>query len=312
MNTTPEEHPTPQQSAAAPPITERPTWKTSGWVGVLISLVLVGASIWGAAVFEDARVHDGRLDVPLLVAWSAGMVLGCLVLTGCTIVIPGTTKVVVLFGRYIGTVRQPGFWLTVPLAMRTKLSVRVRNFETSELKVNDADGNPVNIAAIVVWQVADTALASFAVESYEDFVEVQAESALRHVATSHPYDGPESAVTLRGSTEQVSKELATEVAARVAVAGVLIVEVRISKLAYAPEIAEAMLRRQQAGAIVAAREKIVDGAVEMVRDALQRIDDEGFVQLDEERRAAMVSNLLVVLAGDQRATPVINTGTLYV
>jgi regulator of protease activity HflC (stomatin/prohibitin superfamily) len=312
MNATTAAPPAAKKLVPVAPVTERPAWKTSGWVGVIGSVIVAGAGVWGLVVFESAQAGGGRANVPLLVASLLGLLLGGLVPAGCTIVIPGATKVVVLFGRYVGTVREPGFWLTVPLATRSKLSVRVRNFETGELKVNDADGNPVNIAAIVVWQVADTALASFAVESYEDFVEVQAESALRHVATSHPYDGPESTVTLRGSTEQVSEELAAEVAARVAVAGVSIIEVRISKLAYAPEIAEAMLRRQQAGAIVAAREKIVEGAVEMVRDALQRIDDEGFVHLDDERRAAMVSNLLVVLAGDQRATPVINTGTLYV
>jgi regulator of protease activity HflC (stomatin/prohibitin superfamily) len=202
--------------------------------------------------------------------------------------------------------------LTLPLTSRRRVSVRVRNFETNELKVNDADGNPINIAAIVVWQVADTAKAVFAVEDYENFVSVQSESALRHVATTHPYDNADDqAPSLRGSTEAVSGEIAAEVSERVALAGIHVLEARISNLAYAPEIAQAMLQRQQAGAIIAARERIVEGAVSMVETALSRLEDEHVVQLDEERKATMVSNLLVVLCGDSRATPVVNTGSLY-
>lgn len=232
--------------------------------------------------------------------------------SGLSVVSPGQTRVVQFFGRYVGTVRRTGLVVTVPLSLRRNLSIRVHNFETSELKVNDADGNPVNIAAIVVWQVADTAKATFAVEDYEDFVHVQSESALRHVAMSHPYDRPDAGTeTLRGATDLVSAEIATEVAARVAVAGVEVVEARISNLAYAPEIAQAMLQRQQAGAIIAAREQIVTGAVSMVTDALSRLEADDVVVLDDERKAAMVSNLLVVLCGDSRATPVVNTGTLY-
>jgi regulator of protease activity HflC (stomatin/prohibitin superfamily) len=191
--------------------------------------------------------------------------------------------------------------------------VRVRNFETNRLKVNDADGNPVEIAAIVVWQVADTAKAVYAVDDYLNFVRVQAESALRHVATTHPYDdaGQEGATSLRGSTDIVAAELATEVAQRVALAGVEIVEVRISHLAYASEIAQAMLRRQQANAVVAARTRIVEGAVGMVELALARLGERDIVDLDEERKAAMVSNLMVVLCGDQPASPIVNTGSLY-
>ena len=179
------------------------------------------------------------------------------------------------------------------------------------MKVNDADGNPIQVAAIIVWQVTETAQASFAVDDYRDFVTVQSESALRHVVMTHPYDGPDDTATLRGSTSEVSSELAAEVAERVAVAGVTIIEVRISKLSYAPEIAEAMLRRQQAGAIIAAREKIVEGAVSVVQEALVRLEQAGTVTLDDERRAAMVSNLLVVLTSDQPANPVINAGSLY-
>jgi regulator of protease activity HflC (stomatin/prohibitin superfamily) len=188
----------------------------------------------------------------------------------------------------------------------------VRNFETNHLKVNDADGNPVEIASIVVWQVADTSRALYAVDDYLNFVRVQAESALRHVATTHPYDDPTDAgLSLRGSTDTVAGELAAEMAERVSIAGVEIIEVRISHLAYAPEIAQAMLRRQQASAVVAARSRIVDGAVGMVELALTRLSERGVVDLDEERKAAMVSNLMVVLCGDQPAAPVVNTGSLY-
>lgn len=190
--------------------------------------------------------------------------------------------------------------------------MRVRNFETNHLKVNDADGNPVEIAAIVVWQVADTAQAVYAADDYVDFVEVQAEAAVRHIATTRPYDDPGGHdLSLRGSTDAVAGELAQEMAERVAIAGVEIIEVRISHLAYASEIAQAMLRRQQANAVVAARTQIVEGAVGMVDMALSRLDERGIVNLDEERKAAMVSNLMVVLCGDQPASPIVNTGTLY-
>jgi regulator of protease activity HflC (stomatin/prohibitin superfamily) len=209
-------------------------------------------------------------------------------------------------------VRRPGLWWIWPFTVRRAVSVRVRNFETNRLKVNDADGNPVEIAAIVVWQVADTAKAVFAVDNYPGFVSVQSESALRHVATGHPYDDTQGGGTsLRGSTDVVAGELARELAGRVAVAGVEVADVRISHLAYASEIAQAMLRRQQANAVVAARSRIVDGAVGMVEMALNRLTEDGVVHLDEERTATMVSNLMVVLCGDQPASPVVNTGSIY-
>jgi regulator of protease activity HflC (stomatin/prohibitin superfamily) len=208
-------------------------------------------------------------------------------------------------------VLRPGFWWVLPLTVRRRVSVRVRNFETNHLKVNDADGSPVEIAAIVVWQIADTAKSTYAVDSYLDFVTVQAESALRHVATIHPYDGSDDGTSLRGSTDVVAAQLAAEVAERVSVAGVEIVEVRISHLAYAQEIAQAMLRRQQASAVVAARTRIVEGAVGMVELALNRLTENGVVALDEERTASMVSNLMVVLCGDQPPSPIVNTGSLY-
>ena len=277
-------------------IHERPAWAISGWAGVLV----VAACIAAAVLLAGS-------------AWIiAPIVIGSLVATSLVIVQPGHTKVVRFFGSYVGTVRRTGLWWIVPLADRRSLSIRVRNFETNHLKVNDADGNPVEIAAIVVWQVADTSRAVYAVDDYVNFVQVQAESALRHVATTHPYDDPAGEGTsLRGSVDVVAAELAQEVAQRVTIAGVEIVEVRISHLAYSPEIAQAMLRRQQANAVVAARSRIVEGSVGMVEMALARLDEHGIVELDEERKAAMVSNLLVVLCADQPASPVVNAGTLY-
>ena len=283
-------------SGARVDINERPAWTITGWAGVLV----VAACIAGAILID----HSSWIVAPI--------VLGALVASSLVIVQPGQTKVVRFFGSYVGTVRRTGLWWIVPLADRRSLSIRVRNFETNHLKVNDADGNPVEIASIVVWQVADTAQAVYAVDDYDNFVRVQAESALRHVATTHPYDDPAGEGTsLRGSVDVVAAELAREVAQRVAIAGVEIVEVRISHLAYAPEIAQAMLRRQQANAVVAARARIVEGSVGMVEMALARLDEHGVVELDEERKAAMVSNLLVVLCADQPASPVVNAGTLY-
>ncbi len=286
-------------SGARVEIHERPAWAISGWFGVLAIAACVAATI---------LLGQGSGGAVAVVPAFAGLVI----LTSLVIVPPGHTKVVRFFGSYVGTLRRTGLWWILPLADRRSLSIRVRNFETNHLKVNDFDGNPVEIASIVVWQVADTSRAVYAVEDYVNFVEVQAESALRHVATTHPYDDPTgSGTSLRGSTDVVAGELAQEVAQRVTIAGVEIVEVRISHLAYASEIAQAMLRRQQANAVVAARSRIVEGAVGMVELALARLNERGIVELDEERKAAMVSNLLVVLCGDQPASPVVNTGTLY-
>jgi hypothetical protein len=280
-------------------IQERPARAISGWFGVLV----IAACIAAAILLGGSSV-PGLAAVPIVV--------GVLIFSSLIIVQPGHTKVVRFVGGYAGTVRATGLWWIVPLADRRTLSIRVRNFETNHLKVNDADGNPVEIAAIVVWQVADTSRASYAVDDYVNFVEVQAESALRHVATTHPYDDPASEGTsLRGNVDVVAGELAQEVAQRVTIAGVEIVEVGISHPAYSPEIAQAMLRRQQASAVVAARSRIVEGSVGMVEMALARLEEHGIVELDEERKAAMVSNLLVVLCADQPASPVVNTGTLY-
>src|SRR5580658_604541 len=279
-------------------ISERRAFAITGWIAVAVL-----AGCLAGMVISSEHGH-AWLWAPILVF--------VLVVSSLVIVTPGQTSVVQFFGSYVGTVRPPGFWWVLPFTVRRRVSVRVRNFETNHLKVNDADGNPVEIAAIVVWQVADTSRALYAVDDYLNFVRVQAESALRHVATTHPYDDPTgNGQSLRGSTDIVAGELAEEMAARVVIAGVEIVEVRVSHLAYAPEIAQAMLRRQQANAVVAARSRIVDGAVGMVELALERISERGIVELDEERKASMVSNLMVVLCSDQPASPVVNTGTLY-
>jgi regulator of protease activity HflC (stomatin/prohibitin superfamily) len=279
-------------------ISQRPAWAVSGWLGVILLALCVGLFVL------LANAGSGWIWAPILVF--------AVVATSLVVVPPGQTFVIQFFGTYVGTVRRPGFWWVLPLTVRRRVSVRVRNFETNRLKVNDSDGNPVEIAAIVVWQVADTARSTYAVDSYENFVSVQAESALRHVANTHPYDDAESNETsLRGATDVVAGELAAEVAERVSIAGVEIVEVRISHLAYAQEIAQAMLRRQQANAVVAARSRIVEGAVGMVELALARLAEHDVVDLDEERKASMVSNLMVVLCGDQPASPIVNAGSLY-
>ena len=286
-------------SRASVEIHERQAWAISGWLGVLAVIACIVAVI----LLAHTSVK-GVITAPIVV--------GVVIMASLIIVQPGQTRVVRFFGRYVGTVRRTGLSWILPLSDRRNVSIRVRNFETNHLKVNDADGNPVEIAAIVVWQVADTSRALYAVDDYLNFVRVQAESALRHVATTHPYDdsGGEG-LSLRGSTDVVAGELAAEMAERVAIAGVQIVEVRISHLAYASEIAQAMLRRQQASAVVAARSLIVDGAVGMVELALERLSERGIVELDEERKATMASNLMVVLCSDQPASPVVNAGTLY-
>jgi regulator of protease activity HflC (stomatin/prohibitin superfamily) len=227
-------------------------------------------------------------------------------------VAPNEAKVLQLFGSYAGTAKAPGLRWANPFYSRKKISVRVRNFESSHLKVNDAEGNPIEIAAVVVWRVVETAEATFEVDNYENYVRVQSEAALRNAATSYPYDAHEDGVmSLRGSTAAVADHLQKEVQQRLTKAGVEVIEARISHLAYAPEIAAAMLQRQQAGAIIAARQRIVEGAVGMVEMALQMLAHKGIVTLDEERKAAMVSNLLVVLCGERGAQPILNTGTIH-
>jgi regulator of protease activity HflC (stomatin/prohibitin superfamily) len=240
-----------------------------------------------------------------------GALLFVALISGFVVLPPNEAKVVLFFGRYVGSLNRAGYHWTVPLASKRRISLRVRNFESARLKVSDADGNPVEIAAVVVWRVVDTARAAFSVDNHIAYVSVQSETAVRHLATTYPYDSHEEGrLSLRDSTV-VNEELTVELRERVALAGVEILETRITHLAYAPEIAQAMLARQQASAIVAARFKIVEGAVGMVQNALQRLRDEDVVELDEERKAQMVANLLVVLCGDRSAQPVINAGTLY-
>lgn len=284
----------------------------SFWLVVVAAAAGLASLAWGVVQVIRLVVDEQAFSTGGLVFAVVGLVVLLLAVAGVTVIRPGQARVIEFFGRYLGSARRTGLTYVMPFALRRSVSVRVHNFETNALKVNDADGNPVEIAAIVVWQVADTAKAVYAVEDYESFVTVQAEAALRHVAAGHPYDDhSEVGTSLRGSTDVVSGELAVEVAQRVQVAGVEIVEVRVSHLAYAAEIAQAMLQRQQANAVVAARRQIVAGAVGMVELALERLEEKDLVDLDDERRAAMVSNLLVVLCGDQRATPIINTGSLY-
>ena len=300
-------------------ITERKSWSGGGGLAtiiILISIILIAPAIFliGTTANKlDAGTISVPLGVALVLAGACCFILSLLGLTSIRIISPGETRVIQFFGRYIGTIRHTGLRAIPPLSNPTKVSIKVRNFETNTIKVNDLNGNPINIGAIVVWQVADTAKATFAVENVDDFIHSQAESALRHVATTHPYDSTDTTTipSLSGSTDIVSAELAEEVAARATIAGLEIIETRISSLAYAPEIAQSMLQRQQAAAIVDARETIVDGAVSMVETALSQLDERDIVDLDPERRATMVSNLLVVLCSDNNAQPVINTGSLY-
>jgi regulator of protease activity HflC (stomatin/prohibitin superfamily) len=219
--------------------------------------------------------------------------------------------VVQLFGRYRGTVREPGLHWVNPFAKRLKVSTRIRNLETAVAKVNDFDGNPIEIAAVVVWQVQDTAQALYSVDDFLSFVAIQAETAVRHIASSYPYTAGEGILSLRENAGEITQRLSEEIAARVRSAGVTIIESRLTRLSYAPEIAQAMLRQQQASAVVGARTKIVEGAVGMVQLALRRLQEEDVVELDEERKAAMVSNLLVVLCSEQATQQVVNTGSLY-
>ena len=240
------------------------------------------------------------------------LVLDIIASTGFFTVAPNEGQVLQLFGAYRGTVRENGLRWANPFFSKRRLSLRVRNFESGKLKVNDTDGNPIEIAAVVVWRVIDTAEAVFQVDEYDNYVKVQSEAAVRNLATRYPYDShDEERVSLRGSTADVAHDLKREIQERLAKAGVEVIEARISHLAYAPEIAAAMLRRQQAGAIIAARQKIVEGAVGMVEMALEMLTRSQTVRLDEERKAQMVSNLLVVLCGDREAQPVVNTGTIY-
>ncbi len=258
-------------------------------------------------------VLSARANQPFgAIAAVVALVVLIVLLAGFFVVDPNVASVVMLFGRYKGTERRPGLWWTNPFALKRPVSVRIRNFESNKLKVNDHDGNPIEIAAVVVWRVVDSAEALFQVDNYDNFMHVQSEAALRNLATSHPYDAHEEGqMSLRANTADVAEDLRKEIQARLEKAGIEVIESRISHLAYAPEIANAMLRRQQASAVIAARTKIVEGAVSMVEMALDELNKRAIVNLDEERKAAMVSNLLVVLCSEHETQPIVNAGSLY-
>ncbi len=287
-------------------ITEKVRRPVSGFPILFAFLGLVALLIWyfvGALQAESG----GRLVGAL-----AGMVVIMFIPPGFIIVHPNEAKVLVLFGRYFGSVKEPGFWWVNPFTVKKRISLRIRNFETAKLKVNDAHGNPIEVAAIVVWRVVDSAEALFEVDDYENYVKVQSESAVRSMASSYPYDSHTAGEpALSSHADEVAENLMRQLSERLAKAGVEVREARLSHLAYSPEIAQAMLQRQQAGAIIAARSRIVEGAVGMVENALEMLAQKQILNLDDERRAAMVSNLLVVLCGERGTQPVVNTGTLY-
>ena len=293
---------------ATAPLTERKAWSIPGVLALVAGLValVVGIGLLVSAFTRSAgsNVAGGWAAILLLIAG--------LLLSGLVPVVAGEARVVQLFGSYQGTVRDAGLAFVNPFTRRRKVSARLRNHETAMAKVNDADGNPIEIAAVVVWQVADTAKALYAVDDYPTFVAIQTETAVRHIASSYPYTSHGGAgLSLRDNADEITQRLSAEIADRVRPAGVVVIESRLTRLSYAAEIAQAMLRQQQANAVVGARRRIVEGAVGMVQLALQRLKDEGVIDLDEERKAAMVSNLLVVLCSEQATQQVINTGSLY-
>ncbi|MFG3392309.1 SPFH domain-containing protein [Streptomyces parvus] len=297
----------------APQVREVVAHAIPGGLGLLLTVVGVfagiGLVIGGAVLNGDGA---GSVGVTLIILGVLLVIASFFCMSGVKMVAPGEARVIQLFGRYVGTIRTDGLRWINPLTSSQKISTRVRNHETAVLKVNDAYGNPIELAAIVVWKVEDTAQALFEVDDFLEFVATQTEAAVRHIAIEYPYDAhEEDGLSLRGNAEEITEKLAAELTARVQAAGVRIIESRFSHLAYAPEIASAMLQRQQAGAVVAARQQIVEGAVGMVEMALHRIAEQDIVELDSERKAAMVSNLMVVLCGDRSAQPVLNTGTLY-
>ena len=287
-------------------IRERETVAVPGLPVLVGSIALIVFS--GYEIVEGAR----EASASMVVCWSLALVAAILTLTGLFVVNPNEGKVLQFFGSYVGTVKRAGLRWANPLYTKKRISQRVRNFESARLKVNDNEGNPIEIASVVVWRVIDTAEAVFEVDDYNNYVKVQTEAALRNLATSYTYDSHDDAqISLRGHTTTVADHLKKEIQERLARAGVEVMEARISHLAYAPEIAHAMLQRQQAGAIIAARQRIVEGAVGMVEMALDMLSQRAILELDNERKAAMVSNLLVVLCGERGTQPVVNAGTLY-
>lgn len=278
---------------------EHKAWKINGFIALL---VLIALAAWSVKLIFGLNIIFGSVVFLVVV----------LLASGFTVVQPNQAKAIIFFGRYMGSIRDSGFWMTIPLVIQKSVSLRVRNFNSAKLKVNDVDGNPIEIAAVVVFKVVDSFKALFEVDKYEEFVEIQSETALRHVASSYPYDTfGDDGFSLRGNASEISSKLGEELQIRLAVAGVEVIEARLTHLAYATEIAGAMLQRQQASAIVAARQKIVEGAVGMAQMAIEMLLKEGLVELDEERRVAMINNLMVAIVSDRAAQPVINTGSLY-
>jgi regulator of protease activity HflC (stomatin/prohibitin superfamily) len=306
----------PTQTAAAPgpqpPGQQVTEYQARFLAGLRLLAAGIAGLLAGVALAVAASRQSHGAAVALVVLCVLVFLASSLVLAGLTPVVPGQARVVQLFGRYRGTIRDSGLQWVNPFTRRIAVSTRIRNQESAQAKVNDADGNPIEIAAVVVWQVADTARAIYSVDDHAQFVTIQTETAVRHIASSYPYTSRrEGELSLRDNADEITGELSAEIAARVAPAGVRVIESRLTRLSYAPEIAQAMLRQQQANAVVGARQRIVEGAVGMVQLALQRLRDEDVVELDEERKAAMVSNLLVVLCSEQATQPVVNTGTLY-
>lgn len=283
-------------------------WHINGFVALLLSAVCAIAG--GFAIYYG--VEGDTINITLLIAGLILLILTAVGASSLTIIQPNEARLITFFGRYIGTVPRDGMWMVVPFTEKKNVSLKVRNFNSQTLKVNDAEGNPVEIGAVVVFRVVDTAKATFDVDNYERFVAIQSETAVRHIAALHAYDNfnDEKGMSLRGNSDEVAVQLMRELQVRLDVAGVQVLETRLTHLAYSPEIASAMLQRQQASAIVSARQKIVEGAVGMVEAALRQLEDNG-IELDAERRAAMVNNLMVAIVSDRSATPVINTGSLY-
>jgi regulator of protease activity HflC (stomatin/prohibitin superfamily) len=299
----------PGRDAALPHVAETAASSVPGVRVLVAGIAALLAAI--ALLISGVALGSGAVRTTLIVLAVLLLIAGELGLHGLTSVVAGEARVVQLFGRYRGTIRAPGLHWVNPFARRRRVSTRIRNHETPLAKVNDADGNPIEIAAVVVWQVQDTAKAIYAVDDFPKFVATQTETAVRHVASSYAYTSHDSQLSLRDNAEEVTQRLSAEIADRVRPAGVHVIESRLTRLSYAPEIAQAMLRQQQANAVVGARQRIVEGAVGMVQLALQRLQEEDVVELDEERKATMVSNLLVVLCSEQATQPVVNTGTLY-
>lgn len=278
---------------------EKQAWKMNGFLGILLIAILFAFS--GYLFYIQNFVFAIVFFIPSVI-----------LATGITIVQPNQAAVVIFFGKYLGSIRSSGLYITVPLTLRKRISLRVRNFESKTMKVNDVEGNPIEIAAVTVFKVVDSAKAVFDVDDYETFVKVQSETAIRHVATKYPYDNfDDDRISLRANAEEVSRELQQELQERLGVAGVEVIEARLTHLAYATEIASAMLQRQQAAAIISARKKIVEGAVGMAQMAIRQLEKDNVIELDDERKVNMINNLMVAIVSDKSTQPVINTGSLY-